>query len=765
MICGDFRWFYPAEYAPAGSVHCSEHQTTITWGGSFKKMKTLMLRFVALGTVLSLPLVGGCRSDETPPAPHAATNVFTPPAHSNLTPPVALPAQPTRSDATATPAEPAVAEAVQPEVPFAVDRPIPAHLTASASLRELIKLAQAGVDEQILLTFINNSTSSFLLGADEIIYLTDIGVPGHVINSMMERDKTLRTAFVAAMPPPAASSTVTQVVAAAPAYVEAPAAESAPAAEPVVTDSQFEEALSPYGSWVYVEGYGRCWQPTVVVVNRNWRPYLDGGRWLYTDAGWYWYSDYSWGWAPFHYGRWFSHPRWGWCWSPGYTWGPAWVTWSYTDNYCGWAPLPPAAVYTGSGFTYYGSSVSFGFSFGLTYASYSYVPWGSFCDYRPWRYCVPPPRCKEIHPHARPHNDYGHDHNRRVVNRGLPPDRVASYTRSEVRRVNLREVAETRPTPGRREELARDGGSLEIRRPQPARSAVARPTDSVGERAGSPRSSAGSLASQPNVPTTPSGQWPSPPATSTPETRLAEGGVRAPISHSPATAVSEPGNQPAERPARAGANQPLVMVGNGDGQPPAPSTWTPYGPRPTTPLERESHRDVVSERIPAPEVGESELHQSAPTPPPATAWTQPARPSAPSQNRSQVIRVGRGIEDRTAGSPNYRIYSSPQAPAPSAPNYGPTAPVNSPGNRPTTPRATPRNVESDSGSSAYQPPRPAANPTPPAPAPRAVERPPTPRPAPAEARPAPAPSRPSSPPARSESRANPENSGTPTRSR
>ena len=34
----------------------------------------------------------------------------------------------------------------------------------------------------------------------------------------------------------------------------------------------------------------------------------------------------------------------GWCWVPGYTWGPAWVSWRYGDGYCGWAPLPPDSL-------------------------------------------------------------------------------------------------------------------------------------------------------------------------------------------------------------------------------------------------------------------------------------------------------------------------------------------------------------------------------------------------------------------------------------
>ena len=107
----------------------------------------------------------------------------------------------------------------------------------------------------------------------------------------------------------------------------------------------FYDTLAPYGTWVQVDGYGRCWQPLVVVSEPGWQPYCDRGHWVYTDAGWYWMSDYSWGWAPFHYGRWFHHERFGWVWTPDTVWGPSWVTWRYSDDYCGWAPLPPFTAY------------------------------------------------------------------------------------------------------------------------------------------------------------------------------------------------------------------------------------------------------------------------------------------------------------------------------------------------------------------------------------------------------------------------------------
>ena len=44
----------------------------------------------------------------------------------------------------------------------------------------------------VLLAFVTNSPSPFNLGADEIIYLNDIGVSGDIVAAMMQRDKALK---------------------------------------------------------------------------------------------------------------------------------------------------------------------------------------------------------------------------------------------------------------------------------------------------------------------------------------------------------------------------------------------------------------------------------------------------------------------------------------------------------------------------------------------------------------------------------------------
>jgi hypothetical protein len=120
--------------------------------------------------------------------------------------------------------------------------------------------------------------------------------------------------------------------------------------------------LDTYGHWVWVAGYGRCWQPWAITA--GWSPYYYG-QWEWTPFyGWSWVSYEPWGWAPYHYGRWFFQVGFGWCWWPGSYWGPqiwapAYVSFFYGDSeWCqhygfgyggaiGWVPLGPHERYYG----------------------------------------------------------------------------------------------------------------------------------------------------------------------------------------------------------------------------------------------------------------------------------------------------------------------------------------------------------------------------------------------------------------------------------
>jgi len=117
-----------------------------------------------------------------------------------------------------------------------------------------------------------------------------------------------------------------------------------PQARAEVSYGFFYDTLDPYGEWVQVPDYGYVWHPTG--VDENWAPYTDG-YWAYTDGGWTWVSYEDYGGVVYHYGRWTRIPGEGWVWVPGDTWAPAWVSWRVSDDYVGWAPLPPEAHWRG----------------------------------------------------------------------------------------------------------------------------------------------------------------------------------------------------------------------------------------------------------------------------------------------------------------------------------------------------------------------------------------------------------------------------------
>jgi len=189
--------------------------------------------------------------------------------------------------------------------------------------------------------------------------------------------------------------------------------------------------------------------------NPGWQPYCDRGQWVNSDAGWYWNSDYSWG-VTFHYGRWFLDPRYGWCWWPDTLWAPSWVTWRYANDYCGWAPLPPFAVWqAGVGFTYQGSGVSVSFDFGLAPTCFTFVPIGHFCDPHPRSYRCAPAEVTRIYNHTMVINNINFDsHNRTVINSGIPVQHIATVTHTTIRPVPVRELRASAGQPWRNAQYA-----------------------------------------------------------------------------------------------------------------------------------------------------------------------------------------------------------------------------------------------------------------------------------------------------------------------
>lgn len=110
---------------------------------------------------------------------------------------------------------------------------------------------------------------------------------------------------------------------------------------PTASYNMFYTKLDSYGDWRETSDYGYVWQPREA-QSRAWRPYTNG-HWVYSDVGWTWVSEEPFGWATYHYGRWTRLRNIGWVWVPGDEWAPAWVSWRKSDEYVGWAPLPPEA--------------------------------------------------------------------------------------------------------------------------------------------------------------------------------------------------------------------------------------------------------------------------------------------------------------------------------------------------------------------------------------------------------------------------------------
>lgn len=469
-------------------------RTILRWGGA--PAVAFMLAGSAAScvsaestTVVAAPSAPPAPPPAAKPAPKPAATNQPAPATTNPVPTVAA-APPVTNTNGVPPAERSLPRAKVPLPPLA---------------SEVVAMAEAGVEEPVLLAYIEKSSAAFSLTVDEILYLNDLGLPPAVVTALVKKggqkaEQALAEATQPAIPnaplaapaptvPPAptlgavenppvptlAPNSVTPIVTDAP-----PPPEAAPAtvvSQPVVNNYYvFQESLSPYGSWHEVAPYGWCWQPTVAVLDVSWRPYCHRGRWLWTDAGWYWQSDYSWGWAPFHYGRWHFAPRRGWVWVPDSYWGPAWVSWRYTDSYCGWAPLPPEAVYTvGVGFTFRHGHVGVGFDFGLVPDRYVFVGYDRFHDRYPFRHCVPPGRVPGIFHSSHVVNNY-RSHDRHVINEGIGHARIASISRQEIHKVALHDVNPVGTRGVRPDRLTADGRGVTVYRPAvPARAPAPNP--------------------------------------------------------------------------------------------------------------------------------------------------------------------------------------------------------------------------------------------------------------------------------------------------
>jgi hypothetical protein len=226
----------------------------------------------------------------------------------------------------------------------------------------------------------------------------------------------------------------------------------------------FYSQLSPYGSWIEVDYGVIVWRPTI--IRANWMPY-QMGSWVWTYDGWYWDSYEPFGFITYHYGRWYFDDYYGWLWYPDYEWAPAWVEWRYNNNYIGWAPLHPYAVF----------SVSVGIYFTNTYYTpyyhWNYVGYGNFCDPYVYNYYVASGYKNRIHSGTKYRNNFVY-YNGRIQNRGVDIKYVSVRSGKKIKQRDLVRVTDsrqmTRDGNGKRDEIR----TLDIKRDELMRNDLGR---------------------------------------------------------------------------------------------------------------------------------------------------------------------------------------------------------------------------------------------------------------------------------------------------
>jgi len=204
----------------------------------------------------------------------------------------------------------------------------------------------------------------------------------------------------------------------------------------------FYTSLSPYGTWIEI-GFGTpVWRPTI--MKRNWSPYAQG-QWIFTDYGWYWNSYEPFGEIVYHYGRWYYDDYYGWIWVPDYEWAPAWVDWRYDNDYIGWAPLSPYALFS------INIGIHYTYDYYVPYNHWNYVNYNHFCDDNVYNYYVAPKYKYRVHNKTKMRTNYSY-YDGRVRNEGVEIDRIRERSGRTIEKRNIVTVNDPR-------ELSRDRDS------------------------------------------------------------------------------------------------------------------------------------------------------------------------------------------------------------------------------------------------------------------------------------------------------------------
>ena len=163
-------------------------------------MNTRILLSWVLGMVLAGGAVAsGSAQDRVNPSPTAVSpeksRAAVPSPAPAATMELATPPQTASPSSTAAPATPGTADG----------KSLASNRYLSPWFYEIERLTQAGVEETVVLSYINNSAGTFNLTADQIISLKNLGVSPQVISAMIEHDRELisgeRPLTVSASPP------------------------------------------------------------------------------------------------------------------------------------------------------------------------------------------------------------------------------------------------------------------------------------------------------------------------------------------------------------------------------------------------------------------------------------------------------------------------------------------------------------------------------------------------------------------------------------
>jgi hypothetical protein len=151
----------------------------------------------------------------------------------------------------------------------------------SPAIKEIVRMSEAGMDTAVIQAYVENSSTSYNLRAEEIIYLREHGIHNSIITALIQRGAQPR-------------ESTTPAQANAPAQAAPPAASNSSSAQPTVT------YVAPPANPAYAYSPSYTYNsPSVIVVpysgyNYYSRPYFGFGYGL-SSCGPYGYGGFGYG--------------------------------------------------------------------------------------------------------------------------------------------------------------------------------------------------------------------------------------------------------------------------------------------------------------------------------------------------------------------------------------------------------------------------------------------------------------------------------------